>query len=159
MTVPPPAGDRPCHVAVSDCERIRSGLIAQPVNSLSSLAYCGAGMWILRRSPRDVRRRSLAAAAVAAGFGSAAYHGPGGRSGKALHDLTATWLAAQIALSVMTQRSLVSRVRVATLLTIAGTVHATSRTGRVFCRPGSLLQGHAVWHVLGAVAAAVAARD
>lgn len=34
----------------------------------------------------------------------------------------------------------------------AAVVYALSRTGSVWCQPTSLLQGHALWHVLGAVA-------
>jgi len=39
-------------IAASDCEEIGSGLIAQPFNTLTSLAYVVAGVWII------VRRRA-----------------------------------------------------------------------------------------------------
>ena len=39
------------HLAWSDCERVRPGFIAQPVNTWSSLAYCVAGAWIIARGP------------------------------------------------------------------------------------------------------------
>ena len=35
----------------SDCEAVRDAVLAQPVNSLSSLAYVAAGAWVLRRGP------------------------------------------------------------------------------------------------------------
>ncbi len=73
------------HVAESDCERCRPGLVAQPVNTLSSLAYVVAGADLLRRRDRD---RAFAWAMIGVGIGSVAYHGPGGRAGRWLHDAT-----------------------------------------------------------------------
>ena len=35
------------------------------------------------------------------------------------------------------------------------TIYLLSRTGRPLCRPDSLFQGHAAWHVLTAIACAV----
>ena len=40
-------------------------------------------------------------------------------------------------------------------LALAAVVNVLSRTGAPLCRPDSLLQGHAVWHVLTAVGAAL----
>src|SRR4051812_22559035 len=84
------------HVAVSDCERVRPGFIAQPVNTVSSLAYCAAGAWILLTGPGGKRRSALGIAALAAGAGSVAYHGPGGRGGKWVHDITASALGSAV---------------------------------------------------------------
>ena len=140
------------HIAVSDCERARPGLIAQPVNTVSSLAYCAAGAWVLRR-PHTLRRLALGISAIAAGVGSVAYHGPGGRAGKLVHDSSAAALAATIAVALVTGPVSV-RQRLATLgcLGAGVAVHASSRTDRVLCRPDSILQGHALWHALGAAA-------
>lgn len=154
-----PAISRPgAHVAASDCERIRHARIAQPVNTVSSLAYCASGAWILSRGPRSRRRLSLAAMAIAAGLGSVAYHGPGGRAGRLVHDVTAAALGGGIALALVRPPSSVARRRAAVgCLAAAVAVHATSRTDRVLCRPDSLWQGHALWHVLGAAAVVMAA--
>jgi len=43
-------------------------------------------------------------------------------------------------------------------LALGGLVHGLSRTGGPLCRPKSLLQGHAAWHVLSAAALAAWAR-
>ena len=84
------------HAAAGDCELIRGGLIGQPSNTISSLAYCVAGVWIVRRAHRDTDARvdpdqqervaQIGWAAMAAGLGSAAYHGPGRRLGRVAHD-------------------------------------------------------------------------
>jgi hypothetical protein len=146
------AGDGLQHIAVSDCEHCRPGLVAQPVNTVSSLAYCAAGMWVLRR-PRTRRRVALGVSSIAAGIGSVGYHGPGGRAGKVVHDTTAMALAATLALA-FTTGPVAARRRAATLALFGAgaAVHWSSRTGRVLCRPDSRLQGHALWHALSAAA-------
>jgi hypothetical protein len=146
------------HVAASDCERIRSSFIAQPVNTASSLLFCAGGVWILRRSPRSGPRIALGAAAIAAGVGSVAYHGPGGRAARVAHDVTAVALAGALGSALVAPRTRVER-RMAAFgcLTAAVAVHAASRTDRVLCRPDSLWQGHALWHALVTAAAVLAA--
>lgn len=37
----------PSVVALGDCEAVREGLLAQPVNSWSSLAFVVGGLWVL----------------------------------------------------------------------------------------------------------------
>jgi hypothetical protein len=142
------------HVAESDCERIRPSVIAQPVNTASSLALCASGAWILPRRPTTGRGLALGTAAIAAGVGSAAYHGPGGRTARIVHDVTAVALCGALGAALMSPRARASR-RLAAVgcLATAAAVHTASRTGRVLCRPDSVWQGHALWHVL--VAAAV----
>lgn len=91
------------HVAASDCERCRPGLVAQPVNAASSLAFVVAGALALRSS----RRRGVGApaevavgwSAIAAGLGSVAYHGPGTVLGRYLHDASLLSLLATTALA------------------------------------------------------------
>ena len=146
------------HVAVSDCERCRDGFIAQPVNTVSSLVYCAAGAWILLSGTRSRRRSSLGVAALAAGIGSVAYHGPGGTGGKWVHDITASALGSAVTSAVLSRNVSWGR-RVATLAIMgaAAGVHASSRTDGPLCRPDSVLQGHALWHVLSAAAAVAAA--
>ena len=140
------------HVACDDCERIRPGLIAQPVNTASSVALCIAGAALLhRRAHRP--GRALGLLAIAAGLGSVAYHGPGGRTSRIAHDASAVALAAGVvATLVVNPPRAARRVTSAGLFAAGAAVHRASRTGRLLCRPDSVLQGHALWHVLTAAA-------
>jgi hypothetical protein len=72
------------HVAAADCERSRPGLVAQPINTVSSLAFVAAGVPLARDRRRAVR--AVGWAAVATGAGSVLFHGPGGTVGRYLHD-------------------------------------------------------------------------
>ncbi|CAN5802508.1 hypothetical protein BH23ACT10_BH23ACT10_38350 [soil metagenome] len=77
--VDPPLG-------AGDCERLRDGMVAQPANTYSSATLALCGLWIARRN-RHHRHGSLVGAVVAAaGLGSVAYHGPGGRAAGWAHD-------------------------------------------------------------------------
>lgn len=114
------------HVAASDCEAITQHLIAQPANTVSSLAYVVAGGLLLTRSRRvlpsaRLRARAVAAALVAVGVGSVAFHGPGGPVAHWLHDLSivAVALAALTPATGTADRGPVRR-RAVTLL-VAGT--------------------------------------
>jgi Ceramidase len=80
-------------VGGSDCERIGQGLLAQPANTLSSLAYVVAGVLLLRRSltgRSGVRMMPMvyAVAVIGVGIGSAAFHGPMPAWGRFAHDLS-----------------------------------------------------------------------
>jgi len=90
------AAGHPRVVAASDCEHCRDGLITQPANAASSLAYVAAGADLLRRPDPD---RPFAWAVIAVGLGSVAYHGPGGVAGKWAHDAS---LIAMLGLLVLT---------------------------------------------------------
>ena len=76
-------------LAESDCEASVGGLLGQPANSLSSLAFAIAGGWLLAHVRHDGgwRWAALGAAAVAAGIGSVVYHGPMPPIGQFLHDI------------------------------------------------------------------------
>ncbi|MGN6693973.1 MAG: hypothetical protein ACTHN0_07335 [Aquihabitans sp.] len=91
--------DRPRLVAASDCEHCRDGLITQPANTVSSLAYVAAGADLLRRPEPD---RAFAWAVIAVGVGSVAYHGPGGVAGKWLHDSSLIAMLGLLALTDVT---------------------------------------------------------
>ena len=77
----------------SDCEHIGQGLLGQPVNTLSSLAYVAVGALLLRRAltVRESERPVLAVYAVivaAVGFGSIVFHGPMPSWARFAHDLS-----------------------------------------------------------------------
>lgn len=78
-------------LASSDCERVGDGLLAQPVNTVSSLAFLAAGLWILdlaRRAPG--RRTELAVFGVAVAsnaLGGLLFHGVHGEVSRWVHDL------------------------------------------------------------------------
>jgi len=205
----------------TDCEMLRSGLAAQPVNAWSSLAFLAAGIWILygglRR--REARWELLAFGALvtANAVGSFVYHGPAPFWGHWAHDVPAVGVPLFVASHDLglvrgwsvPRRLLVFAVllvcvggelaiapgsapAVATLLVplaalgelgafragfrprprdgwsawmgwwlvvvvtlvLAGVSFLLGRTTSATCDPASWLQFHALWHVLGALAAA-----
>jgi hypothetical protein len=141
------------HAAVGDCEQVRPGPIGQPVNTLTSAAYVIAAAWIWHRRPP--RRELWAAVLVAVGLGSIAYHGPGTRPGKWLHDGALVALVPLLASSMLERNR---RLPVAAAIGASSVVlHATTRTGSRACRPDSLLQGHGAGHLASAVALALVA--
>ena len=78
-------------LGAGDCERLRDGLVAQPVNTASALAYLLAAAWLARQGARRdaaSRREALAfgLAVAAAGVGSVDFHGPGSPAARWLHD-------------------------------------------------------------------------
>lgn len=78
-------------LADADCERIGSGLLAQPVNAWSSLAFVVAAAWIaLQARSSLVRRTELLVFAVAVGsnaVGGVLYHGTRWSGSRWVHDL------------------------------------------------------------------------
>ena len=80
-------------MGASDCERIGQGLLAQPANTLSSLAYVLAGTLLLwrafagRSQPR-VACFVYAMAVIGVGIGSVAFHGPMPAWGRFAHDFS-----------------------------------------------------------------------
>ncbi|MCE7883856.1 MAG: hypothetical protein DYH08_08360 [Actinobacteria bacterium ATB1] len=144
-------------------------MIAQPVNTATSLAYVVVGARLAAgRVNAGTRGRRLAGAAlVMVGLGSAAYHGPGTRWGKVLHDVS---LATMVAVVVLENARLVrvlrregrttsevfvelgrTHARPAALLGAGLVFYVPTRTGKALCRPRSPLQGHGVWHLLTAL--------
>ena len=148
------------HGAESDCEAIRPGLIGQPANTVSSLAFVAAAVPIARaaRRRRQPAWTAVAMAAAFEGLGSVAYHGPGGRHAKTLHDVGLVALAAAIGVAIHREGRPRARRPVSTALSVAAaTLHSLSRTGGPLCSCRSPLQGHAVFHVLAAAALTAAA--
>ena len=154
-------GTREGHVAASDCEQIRPGRIAQPANTISSLAFVAAAIPIARAARRRQQPAWLAVAAATAveGIGSVAYHGPGGRTAKQLHDAGLVALAVTLGVALAqrgrSRRGGARGPRCST--TAAVTLHTLSRTGGPLCSCRSPLQGHAVFHLLAAAALTTAA--
>jgi hypothetical protein len=141
----------------SDCERIRSGWLAQPANAVSSLAYVAVGAWLLWRScapDAGVRRKPLFAGGVGmvgVGLGSFAYHGPQPGWAVLAHDGSVVGLALVLVadnLSLLAPVSLRRAVGYAapcavTGLALAGTGRTTLLTPAL---GGAVVAGAALAH-------------
>ena len=145
-------------LGAGDCERLHHGLVAQPVNAASALAYVAVGAWLLGR--RHVR---FGAAVAAAGVGSVDYHGFGSPAAHLLHDGSLYLVVGMVAWTEVTRRARRIRLpagrRAAYRLALAATATGAAcwwagRTASPWCDPDSLLQPHAAWHLLGAFALA-----
>jgi hypothetical protein len=193
-------------LALVDCEQLRGGLLAQPVNSVFSLAFVVAGVWILVRAQRhivDLDAITIGLAAVSVGVGSVAFHGVAGAPAHWLHDTTLLVLLGLVAAKHVGPRSISVSRAAPVVAIVAGTVALASpnsttpiaimlvlcvavsevvatrrqgarliprplaamlafglfaswlgRTGSVLCRPDSVMQIHAVWHLVMAAATA-----
>jgi hypothetical protein len=155
-------------LGAGDCERLRDGLIAQPVNTASALAYVAVGAWLAgrgRRAGAAVRPGPVAfgMAVAAAGIGSVDYHGPGSPAARLLHDGGLYAVVGLVAWHELTRRASRERLgpahraayRLALGAAAAGAVcWWAGRTGSPWCEPDSLFQAHAAWHLLGAAALA-----
>ena len=141
----------------SDCEHIGGGLLAQPTNTLSTLAYFLAGALLLSRA---LTGRSQARAmcivyaltVVGVGVGSAAFHGPMPAWGRFAHDLS---IAAVLAFVIGEDISLARRTKVARGLVIFGALTGVSVV--VLAAWPDAADGLDVLLVTGAVAAGIAA--
>ena len=74
-----------------DCERIGTGWLGQPVNSLTSLVFVAAGVIIAGRRPE---RAWVGVAVAATGIGSFLFHGPVPTGSELAHDVSLAWLLA-----------------------------------------------------------------
>ena len=164
-------------LGAGDCERLHDGLIAQPVNTASTLALVAVGAWLagrgLRAGARPARPTTVAfgVAVAAAGIGSVDYHGPGSPAARLLHDGSLYAVAGLVAWHEVARRVGRSRLSPRGLVAYRAALAAAAagaacwwlgRTASPWCDPDSLLQGHAAWHLLAAVALAawaVAALD
>jgi hypothetical protein len=200
-----------------DCERISSGLLTQPVNAWSSLAYVAVGLWIVSLAIRSkvidpVLTWVLGAAVALTGVGSVLFHGRDLEGVKWLHDWsivavlafaavydfalihgwhrkltllvygaaivglgTAFWIlpfssdefSGAVAAAMVLGEFIVMRNRHRTplegrrriaywtavgCLAVGAVAQLLGRTDSPVCAPDSLLQPHAAWHVLTAMA-------
>jgi len=157
----------PAHPGASDCEHLGDGFLAQPVNALSSLAYVAVGVELMARAWQQRSRRwpsvglaAFGALVAAEGAGSVGFHGPGDSVSHRIHDAgiggTLAFVAATEVLALVRRprrrRARRRFVIAAALLAVATAINLVTRTGDPLCRPDSLLQGHAAWHVLTALA-------
>ena len=136
---------------MGDCERFHDGLIAEPVNALSSVAYIAAGAYVWQRN------RPAGAALMAVGAGSLAYHGPGRTLARVLHDAAIIVVVAVLVISAPrivrgTRAHPMVRVVAIAAFLVAIPFQVFGRTGGAWCLPDSPLQPHAAWHILTAVA-------
>jgi hypothetical protein len=149
-------------MAGSDCERLRSGWLAQPANTVSCAAFLAVACWLLAGAAISGGQRRLllsgAMALMAVGVGSSAYHGPQPGWADPVHSGSVIGLAAL--LIFQTGRRLVggaghvvvSAWKAAGGWIVAGLIaYALGRTGSPWCQPDALWQPHAVWHVFVAV--------
>jgi hypothetical protein len=155
-------------LGAGDCERLHDGLIAQPVNTASALAYVAVGTWLLGR-----RQPVFGLAVAAAGIGSVDYHGPGSPAARLLHDGGLYAVAGYVAWHEVARRvgqarqvgtwlpwtALPPARRGAYLTALAAAAAGAAcwwagRTSSPWCRPDSVLQPHAAWHLLSAAALA-----
>ncbi len=78
----------------SDCEELSDGLLAQPINAITSLAYTVVGVGVLllawRRGRVTLDAWVYGGLLVAIGLGSVLFHGPQPAGSRVLHDLPIT---------------------------------------------------------------------
>ena len=154
-------------LGAGDCERLHDGLIAQPVNTASALAYVAVGAWLagrgLRAGPGRGPLVAFGLVVTAAGAGSVDYHGPGSPAARLLHDGSLYLVVGLVAWREVTRwvgrGRLTPRGRVAyrTALALAAAGAAgwwLGRTASPWCDPDRLLQPHAGWHALTGAALA-----
>jgi hypothetical protein len=154
-------------LGAGDCERLHDGLIAQPVNTASALAYVAVGAWLVGRGLRGgPGRRPLLVFGLAAGLagvGSVDYHGTGSPAARLLHDgglYAVVGLVAWHEVARRVRRAPLARERRAAYRAALAAAAAGAacwwlgRTASPWCDPDSLLQPHAAWHLLGATALA-----
>jgi hypothetical protein len=137
---------------MADCEQLHDGLLAEPVNALSSLAYVAAGVYVFRH-----HSRVQGSALVAVGAGSVTYHGFGGGFAHFLHDASIVVVAGAVAATLpRIGRGARRRPRYAAQalggFALALPLQLFGRTGGPLCDPRSVFQMHAGWHVLTAAA-------
>ena len=139
-------------MGAADCERIGQGLLAQPVNAMTSLAFVIAGAWIVYRAlgaAKGRARMTLFGIAVASvGVGSVLYHGPQPAQAQTVHDGTIVIVVAGVCvLELIRARRRVHRDRRGDLVALAalllgGVAFTFGRTDSPLCSTGAVVQLH-----------------
>lgn len=176
---------------VIDCEALRDGFLAQPVNTLSASAFVAAAVLVVRAPGSSQADRWFALVLAATGVGSAVFHASPSPVTDLAHDapivallsarplrltgspvvaaLAAAALVGAVAANALFVSSVAGLVAMAVyvearrgpaasrrdaalafLVAIGGVAWLFGRTGSPLCTPESLLQPHALWHVLAA---------
>ena len=148
---------------------LRAFAVAVAANGVGGLAYHGPGgrfgvwlhdaalVWTLGSvAAIDAgrlagRRPSWLPGAVSGAVGATALAVRPASSGAVQAAVAAAVAAGEAAVGV---RRIGPVLGPAALLAVAATVHARSRTGCAWCRPDSVVQGHALWHLLSSAALA-----
>jgi hypothetical protein len=156
----------------SDCERLRPGLVAQPVNTVTSLGYALAGGIVLATARGRGGRPTRAELAYSGllglvGLGSVAFHGPQPPGARLMHDapIPVLLLAAVATPAARVRRGAPalpgwSQRRGAVLVGLsvaAASAYLGGRTDARTCDPDSVVQLHGAWHLLSAAAFVVLA--
>ena len=116
----------PLGLGASDCERLRDGLVAQPVNTASAAAYLLAGAWLAgralpARTPERRERLAFGLVVAAVGVGSVDFHGPGSPAARWLHDAA---LCAALSFVAVHDLAVLSRSRIRALPAAAASAGA-----------------------------------
>ncbi len=150
-------------IGESDCETIGRGLLAQPVNAVSSLAYVVVGVIVLYsvfRSEEEERtvRSVFGSLLIATGIGSLLFHGPQGPASRVIHDSTfiltvlfiaLTNLAGLFGLSRRVQWAVFSLTGALTIVTLGLTPSSTNLLAGASVV--LLIAGDALGHRAGAI--------
>jgi len=155
-------------LGASDCERVTAGLLAQPINALTSLGFAVAGGWLLARALRRPERRAepivFGVSVLATGIGSVLYHGPQPPYADTAHDLSILVVLSQVVFYEALYRRRHQppepkpfRVALASF-GIAAVFFALGRTSSSLCDPDSPVQLHGAWHLLVALSLAAYGR-
>lgn len=149
-------------IGQSDCERVVDAALAQPVLTLTSLAYVAAGLFAVIWAARVRAPLSGAAgvALVAVGAGSFAFHGPQPSWAGPAHDWPIVALGAicVAGLARSWSRRDWAGWPIATAVFAVGLgAYVAGRSGSPLCEPDSIWQFHGAWHIISAVAAFAAA--
>jgi hypothetical protein len=155
-------------LGASDCERITTGLLAQPTNAITSLGFVVAGAWLIARAisgtPRRMEPLVFGASVVATGIGSALYHGPQPVHANVAHDASILVLLSQVVFYEGRDRlrgrpaePKSFRLAVASF-GVAAVFFALGRTSSPLCDPDSPVQLHGAWHMLVALSLAAYGR-
>lgn len=156
-------------LGLSDCERVRSGVLAQPVNAITSMAYPAAAAGVVVPALRSggfhrLALMAYAASLAAVGVGSLAYHGPQPPWARRIHDrsitaaLAGTLLVAATARPPKPKQALRQAGPLAALTALAAVAYRAGRTPSRWCDPDSRVQLHGLWHLLSAGSALTLAR-